>query len=106
MSNQINDRPIEFSIFFCRKALDNSTELIIRSDLNAFPAEHRCGYGFTITLDQGDNVSTAEVKDLTSDQTVAEKFFNLLVEFNVSPLHLHDVAEDFLLSFYDGARVQ
>lgn len=105
MPHQTNRTPIENSVFYSRKSLDNDTELVCRADLEPYPDEHRCGYGFTIALERGDETVTECLSDVTCDQDVAEELFNLLVSFNVSPLHLRDVTEDYLVSLSERAAV-
>ena len=100
MSHPAPDYPIEHSVFYCRKALDNATILIVRADLQPIPEEHRCGYRFMIALTLGDETEIEELPDVTSDQKIAEELFDLLVSFNASPCHLRDIAEDFLVSEY------
>lgn len=105
MPHQMKRTPIENSVFYSRKSLDNDTELVCRAYLEPYPDEHRCGYSFTITLEQGDETVTECLSDVTSDQEVAEELFNLLVTFNVSPFHLRDVTEDYLVSLSERAVV-
>ena len=53
----------------------------------------RC-YGVSVDNDRTGEVSW--IRDLTSSREQAERFFLRIIKGRVTPLHLHDLAEDFV----------
>ncbi|MCI8388523.1 MAG: hypothetical protein HFE63_08685 [Clostridiales bacterium] len=89
---------INMSVLFCRKVLDNDTELRYRVDMVPVPEEKRCGYLFALELIHGEEIDHEEIFDAVADSHTAEKIFDLLTSNDVLPCHLKDVIEDYISS--------
>lgn len=54
-------------------------------------------YGIMIKSNMFDEVY--HIKDISSKLELVEELFQKIVDFNVSPIHIYDVVEDFLCEF-------
>ena len=59
--------------------------------------DSRVSYGIAV-YDSGISTVIASVRDLSSDREAVEEHVRLCNRLELSPIHLNDVAEDFLAS--------
>ena len=79
-----------------KKRLSNGHEVAYTLFTERFP-DHTVRYGIRIT-DQSSG-ETDIVHDLTTCKDSAAQLFSTLVRGEASPVHLHDIAEDFVSFF-------
>lgn len=84
------------SIFYSRKALDNSVTLETELLECELTNEARLAYGFSVRLLFGEELDCSDVGDVTGCRSTAEELFDLISRANVFPCHLRDVVEDYL----------
>lgn len=95
MKNELYNE-LDSAVFYCRKVLDNASVLSCRVDMIPVHTQNRCGYLFTLELDNGSDIEREQLSDVTGDVKIAERLFDLICSNDVFPCHLSYVVEDFL----------
>ena len=67
----------------------------ITEEIYTLGNDRRVSYGIAV-YDSGISTVIASIRDLSPDREAVEELVRLCNQFELSPIHLNDVAEDFL----------